>query len=187
MRAGHDDRITEIAVATLAGDTVELAYDALVNPERPIPPFITALTSITDEMVRNRPTFDEVAGEVLTALSGRVFAAHNAPFDWRFVTTEVRRARGVLLDGPRVCTVRLARRLLPGLRSRGLDSVTNYFGIEVQGRHRAAGDALATARVLQRLLGLAADQGATTLDELARVDLRRAAKKSALPTPMPEA
>jgi DNA polymerase-3 subunit epsilon len=181
-RAGGDDRITEVAVV-LAGPRgrVETALDRLVNPERPIPPIVTRLTRITDEMVRGQPTFREIVDDVLTALAGRVFVAHNAQFDWRFVDSEVRRARDLRLDGPRVCTVKLARRLIPGLKNRGLDSVSRYFGIEIENRHRAGGDALATARILVRLLERAAELGAATIDDLTRVSAAVKPRKTAGP------
>jgi DNA polymerase-3 subunit epsilon len=170
-RAGGEDRITEVAVV-LAGprNRVEVVVDRLVDPERAIPPAVTRLTRITDAMVRGQPTFREIVDDVLAALAGRVFAAHNAQFDWRFLDSEVRRARDLRLDGPRVCTVKLARRLIPGLKNRGLDSVSRYFGVEIENRHRAGGDALATARILLRLLERAGEHGAATLDDLARVN-----------------
>jgi DNA polymerase-3 subunit epsilon len=172
-RPASGDRITEVAVVVVGpGGRTDVALDTLVNPERPIPAAVTRVTRITDAMVRDRPTFAEVADDLLSALSGRVFVAHNVQFDWRFLEAEVRRARDLRLDGPRVCTVKLARRLLPGLKHRGLDSVSRYFGIEIENRHRAGGDAAATARILARLLDLAVDQGARTLEDLVRVDAR---------------
>ena len=95
-----------------------------------------------------------------------MFVAHNAPFDWRFVTAEMRRASSLLPAGPRLCTLRLARRALPGLPRKGLDAVTRHYGIEIEGRHRAAGDAVATAGVLLRLLEEADRQGVTEWDGL---------------------
>jgi DNA polymerase-3 subunit epsilon len=184
-RPGKGDRVVEIAVATVSGDRVTLVLDALVNPKRPIPYRVTSLTRITAAMLRDKPPFDGIAQQVVTSLAGRVFVAHNLRFDWRFVTMEVQRAQDVLLDGPRLCTVSLARRLLTGLRSRSLDSLACYFGIEIKGRHRAGGDAMATARVLQRLLEIAEERGAVRLIDLHRLGRpRRRKKKSALPTSM---
>jgi DNA polymerase-3 subunit epsilon len=166
---------------------IETAFETLVNPERPIPPAVTRVTRITNEMLRNQPTFSEIVDDLLAALGGRVFVAHNLAFDWRFVWSEVRRARDVRLDGPRLCTVKLTRRLVPGLKNRGLDSVSRYFGIEIEDRHRAGGDARATAEVLVRLLERATDAGAKTLADLETADLRShpgrsGARKSAAPT-----
>lgn len=146
------DRITEIAAVEVSDGRVVGEFSSLVNPGRPIPPWITRLTGISQEMVDDAPPFSEVAGLVQERLEGRIFVAHNVPFDWRFVTAEMRRARSVTPVGPRLCTLRLARKALPGLRRKGLDSVARYFGVELADRHRAAGDALATADVLLRLL-----------------------------------
>ena len=84
------------------------------------------------------------ADAVLAALAGRVFVAHNVRFDWGFVDAELRRNRGLALDGPRLCTVRLSRRLVRGLTSHALDQVTAHFNLDNGARHRAAGDALVT-------------------------------------------
>src|SRR5690606_35268575 len=121
-------------------------------PQRAIPPMITALTNITWDMVRHAPRFGEICDRLVPMLDGKVFVAHNAEFDWRFVTTEITRATGQRLEGERLCTVRLARSLLPELRSRRLDALAHYYGITIEGRHRVGGDARATAKVLVRLL-----------------------------------
>ena len=186
MRAGGGDRITEIAVVVVHGGRREVVVDSLVNPGRPIPPAICAITNITNAMVRDAPTFAEVVDQVVAALAGRVFVAHNARFDWGFVSAEVRRARDLALDGPQLCTVRLARRLVKGVRSCGLDNLTQHFGFDNPARHRAAGDALVTADLLARLLRLARDEGAHTLQDLSAIALRRRSrsprKRLAMPT-----
>ena len=183
VRTGH--RITEIAVVPVEGGKVGEPYRTLVNPERSIPAQVVALTRITAEMVRTAPRFDQVCGLVADALRGRVFVAHNAAFDWRFVQTEVERAEGLRFEGDRVCTVRLARVLLPQLRRRSLDALAHYFDVEITERHRALGDALATARILCRLLQVAEEQGFDTWPALsARLDRRTARarrRRSALP------
>jgi DNA polymerase III epsilon subunit family exonuclease len=173
MRARGHDRITEIAVVVVHGGRREVVLDSLVNPGRPIPPAICAITNITNAMVRDAPTFAQLADQVVAALAGRVFVAHNARFDWNFVSEEIRRARDLALDGPQLCTVRLARRLVKGVRSCGLDNLTQYFGFENTARHRAAGDALVTADLLARLLRLAREEGAATLQDLSAIALRR--------------
>jgi DNA polymerase-3 subunit epsilon len=165
-RASGGDRITEIAIAIVRGGEVADVYAQLVNPERPIPPYITALTQISWEMVRDQPCFREVADQVVSRLSGAVFVAHNATFDWRFVSEELRRSQGRELSGPKLCTVRMARVLIPELARRSLDHVTRHFGIEIEARHRAEGDAVATAKALCRMLRIAEDHGARTWPEL---------------------
>jgi DNA polymerase-3 subunit epsilon len=185
-RAWAGDRITEVAAVVVRDGEIREVFETLVNPQRPIPPVITALTNITWTMVRDAPLFREVCGDLLDVLSGHVFVAHNAGFDWRFLTAEVSRASGHRLDGRRLCTVRLARRFLPHLRSRSLDSLASYYGVEITARHRAGGDAVATAKVLLRLLGEAHERGCedwTTLQTLLLTvpRRRRRGRRSALP------
>jgi DNA polymerase-3 subunit epsilon len=167
------DRITEIAVAVVHGGRREIVFESLVNPERPIPRAICAITNITDDMVRHAPRFSDLAETILRVLTGRVFVAHNARFDWNFVSAELRRSRDLTLGGTRLCTVRLARRLVKGVRSCGLDNLCRFFGFHNRARHRAAGDALVTAELLSRLLMLAREEGARTLQDLSLIESRR--------------
>lgn len=184
----HGDRITEIAVLRLRGDgTVADEYRTLVNPQRAIPAFISRLTSITWDMVSGAPLFVDVAADVARAIGGAVFVAHNAPFDWRFVSAEFDRA-GVPLTGTSLCTVRLARKVVPEIRSRSLDSLSCFFDIPNEARHRAWGDARATAEVFRRLLDRLESQEVTRWNELVELLRRRAPrrKRQAMPHPMNE-
>jgi len=159
-------RILEIAVAILERGTVHLAFEALLDPGAPVPPWVTHLTGITNAQVAGRPRFAHVATQLLRALDDGVFVAHNARFDWRFLAAECVAAGVPAPGGAPLCTVRLTRRLAPELRHRGLDHVTAWFGIENPARHRAFGDALATAHVLRALLERARDRGVETLEHL---------------------
>ena len=194
-RPDTGDRITEIAIVVVKDGAIQEVFETLVNPERSIPPFITRLTNISWEMVREKSPFREVCPEVLRVLDGNVFVAHNAAFDWRFVSAEVARSTGRELTGRRLCTVRLARRLLPQLRSRSLDWVARHYGVEIPDgmRHRAAGDAVATAHCLLRLLDDARDHGCERWSELDRFLARGSAtpkkrrgrrRLSGLPSPV---
>jgi DNA polymerase III epsilon subunit family exonuclease len=138
-----------------------------------IPPRVAGLTGISGQMVSRAPDFEQVADQVLAALAGRVFVAHNARFDWGFLTSEMRRTRGLGLTGSMLCTVRLSRMLLPQLESRSLDTLTHFFGFENHARHRAAGDAMVTAQVLERLLLVAREKGARTLADLESICRKR--------------
>jgi DNA polymerase III epsilon subunit family exonuclease len=162
----HNDRITEIAVVVVQGERIELVLDTLVNPERSIAPVVTAITNITNDMVKDAPTFADVADDVLGVLAGRVFVAHNARFDWGLVAGELRRTRGFELVGPQVCTVRMGRRLVNDIESCALGSLCHYFGLDNPARHRAGGDALVTAQLLRCLLPRAREQGVRTLRDL---------------------
>lgn len=161
---GH--RITDIAVVEVRDGAVVDEWRTLVRPGRSIPPMITRLTGITNAMVRGAPDFEHVAPALQERLEGRVFVAHNMRFDWRWVSAELSAAGGDPPEGPRLCTIRLARALVPGLRRRNLDALTRHFGIPIHERHRAYGDALATARVLLRLLDEAAGRGIGDLQAL---------------------
>jgi DNA polymerase III subunit epsilon len=149
-RYGH--RVTEIAAVCVSGGEIRETYSTLVNPGRRIPSMVSALTGITDEMVRTAPRFEDVAEELSAVLRGRVFVAHNAAFDWGFLSSELERCVGAELAGRQLCTVRLARKLLPELPSRSLDGLALYFGLEIESRHRALDDAVATAHILLRFL-----------------------------------
>lgn len=190
------DRITEIAVVRVRDGRIEDVYETLVNPERAIPPIITRITNINWDMVRDMAPFGDICARVVQALDGHVFVAHNAGFDWRFVSAEVERTSGRVLAGRRLCTVRLARRLLPQLRSRSLDWVAHHYDVEIPSghRHRAGGDALATAHCLIRLLADARAHGCERWSELerflatgnaaARSKKRRSRRARAMPHPV---
>jgi DNA polymerase-3 subunit epsilon len=180
------DRVIEIAIVTVRDGAVQDTYETLINPQRPIPPFVSRLTGIWSETVREAPLFADVAGDIARRLDGQVFVAHNVKFDWRFVSAELARAGAGRLRAPRLCTVRLARRLLPHLRRRSLDHVAHHYDVEITARHRAAGDAVATARCFVRMLRDADRQGITTWSEvqsmLAMPAPPRPRRRSALPT-----
>ena len=181
------DRVLEVGVVVVQGTRREMLVDQLINPGRPVPSVITGVTRITDEHIRSAPYFEEVADDVVAALTGRVFVAHNVRFDWSFVSAELKRTRGLVLNGPRLCTARLARRLVPAAESCGLDWLSQYFGFSNPARHRAGGDAWTTAQLLLRLLDLAREKGARTLQDLEAMQIRKRRKRrrrrrSAMPT-----
>ncbi len=160
--AGGNGRVVEIAIVDVDRGAIGGCYSTLVDAGVAIPPWITRLTGIRTEMTHGAPSFSQICDPVREHLRGRVFVAHNAAYDWGFVRAEMRRAGAGLPRGPRLCTVHMARRLLPGLERRGLDSVADYYGIEIRERHRARGDAVATARILVRMLEDAERRGWTT-------------------------
>jgi DNA polymerase III epsilon subunit family exonuclease len=188
-RALYGDRITEIAAVVVKNGKIVELFETLVNPERPIPYFISQLTNITWDMVRDAPTFDRVAPDIVRVLEGNVFVAHNATFDWRFVTAEVSRCAGQRLRGRKLCTVKVARKILPQLSRRSLDYVARYYGVEITNRHRAAGDALATAKCFIRMIGDLSDRGYHTWDDLDALlrkpaGRRKKRRASGMPTPV---
>lgn len=147
----ENHRITEIAIYHHDGLQVTDTFHSLINPGRNIPYYITGLTGITSEMVLCAPTFKEIAAELYRKLDGKVFVAHNAHFDYSFLKKEFEEA-GMQWQSKKLCTVRLSRKIIPGLRSYSLGTLAESLGIEVLNRHRAGGDAAATVQIFDRLL-----------------------------------
>ncbi|TDH28999.1 DNA polymerase III subunit epsilon [Segetibacter sp. 3557_3] len=143
--------ITEIAIAIYDGEKVVDYFDTLVNPLVAIPPYIQALTGITNAMVSQAPLFEEVAGKIYELLSDKVFVAHNVNFDYSFVKYHLSRC-GFDLDCKKLCTVRLGRKIFPGQHSYSLGNLCRSLSIEIEQRHRAGGDARATVKLFQQLL-----------------------------------
>ena len=165
-RVHGGDRIMEVAVVHVTDGVATTAAEFLVNPQRPISPFVSRLTGIRWEMVHEAPTFGDIADRIAEALAGHVFVAQNVRFDWRFLGSELQRCVGRRLHGRKLCTVKLARRLLPHLRRRNLDALAWHYEVPIVGRHRAGGDARATAEVLIRMLADARRRDIDTWSEL---------------------
>lgn len=143
--------ITEIAIRIHDGEQVIDRYETLVRPFYSIPRFITVLTGIDDDMVAGSPTFEDIAGDVYELLKDKVFVAHNVNFDHSFVQKHLA-AAGYDLKVDKLCTVRLSRKVFPGLRSYGLGSICAFLGISIENRHRAGGDTDATTKLFERIL-----------------------------------
>jgi DNA polymerase-3 subunit epsilon len=145
------EKITEIAVCLHDGKKITAEFVSLVNPERNIPYFITNLTGITNEMVEDAPRFFEIARTIVELTEGRTFVAHNARFDYSFIRQEFK-SLGFNFKRNVIDTVALSRKLYPGHRSYSLGNICRDLKIEINGRHRAEGDALATVRLFEMLL-----------------------------------
>jgi DNA polymerase-3 subunit epsilon len=145
------DKITEIAIYIHDGLQIVDEFVTLVNPEIRIPYFITGLTGITNEMVADAPRFFEIARKVVEMTEGNVFVAHNVNFDYSFLRQEFK-SLGFEYNRKTLDTIRLARQVVPGLKSYSLGKLCDSLSIPLNGRHRAGGDALATVRLLEELL-----------------------------------
>ncbi|HEX8455962.1 MAG TPA: exonuclease domain-containing protein [Pyrinomonadaceae bacterium] len=157
-------RITEIGAYRVCGGRIVAEFQTLVNPQMPIPSFIVALTGITDAMVKSAPLFSEVAADLLRFIDRAVLVAHNAPFDVRFLNHEIARVHpGKRMFNAQLCTVSLSRRVVPDLANHRLHTVAEHFSVPIVNRHRAAGDAAATAEVFLRLLELLSQNGVRDL------------------------
>ena len=156
------DRVIEVAAIRLQNGVVQDRLEKLVEPGLPIPGFVTRMTGINASLVRGKPSFDYLLPDVQRLIQGAVVVAHNASFDCGFLVQAFRRA-GLTWEGERVCTLRLARRLLPGLRSYRLDSLCAALGFTYVQQHRAGPDAEATLSLLNSLLQAALERGIDTL------------------------
>ena len=143
-------KITEIAIYKHDGTTIIGEFSSLVNPEMKIPEFIVRLTGISDSMVASAPKFYELAKEIIEFTEGCIFVAHNVGFDYGILRHEFR-TLGYDYRRPHLCTVRTSRYVIPGLESYSLGKLSRNLGIEIVGRHRAGGDALATAHLFTLL------------------------------------
>ncbi|MDP1802308.1 MAG: exonuclease domain-containing protein [Bacteroidota bacterium] len=146
-------RITEICIIVHDGLVVVDKFTTLINPECYISPYYTSLTSITNDMVRDAPKFHEVAKKIIEMTENCVFVAHNVGFDYNFVKDEFA-SLGYKYQRETLCTVRLSRKLIPGRISYSLGHLCASLGIEIFGRHRAEGDAVATAQLFDLLIQL---------------------------------
>lgn len=161
------DRVIEIGAVRVEGGQIVERFSQLVNPGRSVPRRITEITGITTGMLVGMPTMAEVMPRFRAFLGDSVLVGHNLGFDTGFLDAEAERLGLPPLVNPAVCTLRLARRILRGHRSKGLGAVADHYGIRINGRHRALGDAEATAQVLLRFIShLQFTDEAATLDEL---------------------
>ncbi len=143
--------ITEIAILIHNGKEVTEQFRTLINPGIPIPIYIQSLTGINDDMVRSAPRFNELAKQIYDLLHDKIFVAHNVNFDFSFLHYHLATA-GFHLQSRKLCTVRLSRKIIPGLASYSLGRLCKEVGIEVLERHRAMGDAEATSKLFSMLL-----------------------------------
>src|SRR5271155_4408635 len=165
-RAGPDT-IIEIGAYRMVGKRLTETFSQLVRPHGGVVPrFITGLTSITTEMIREAPPIEQVLPAFREFIGDRVMVAHNAAFDFGFLDFEYRRIFGIGLANPVLCTLRMSRRFMPSLKRRRLDLLAEHFGLSIEGRHRGLGDARMAAELLAIFLEMAARMGTTRLDRL---------------------
>lgn len=150
-QSAEHGKITEIAIFIHDGFGIVDSFASLINPESYIPYFITELTGIDNDMVRNAPKFYEVARRIVEMTQDCIFVAHNVMFDYKFVREEFKRL-GYNYERKTMCTVRMGRKYIPGHRSYSLGKLCSELGIEIEGRHRAAGDAAATVKLFELIL-----------------------------------
>jgi len=165
--------ITEISIQVHDGITVIESWDTLINPEQYIPSHIESLTGISNELVADAPVFPDVAAQIYAMLHDKVFVAHNVNFDYSFIRHHLALA-GYTLNVKKLCTVRLSRKLFPGHASYSLGKLCGSMQIPLENRHRAGGDAAATAILFSRLLE-------ADVDNIITQSLAKASREQALP------
>lgn len=149
----RNSKITEIAVYRHDGEKVIDTYITLIDPESYIPPFITQLTGISNDMVVGAPKFYEIAKQLITITEDAIFVAHSVNFDYTIIRAEFKKL-GYDFNREKLCTVKLSRKLIPLQPSYSLGNLTESLGIEINGRHRAGGDAEATVKLFEMLISL---------------------------------
>ncbi len=167
------NRLIEIGAMRLLHDEEPINFSRLIDPGESIPYRITRLTGITSSMVFGCPDASEVLPAFEEFLGDGILVAHNLAFDRGFLNAERDRLGLRPIHNRGLCTARLARRLLPGLRSKGLDSLSRFFRIAAYGRHRALRDVEITVEVLKRLMAIAhREHHVDTIDELLEMQTR---------------
>lgn len=173
------NRITEIAILVHDGKEVLERFQTLVNPQSSIPYSISRLTGIYDHMVENAPKFYEIAKKVVEITEDCVFVAHNVNFDYNVIRKEFQDL-GFSYSRKKLCTIRLARKLIPGLPSYSLGKMCTQLGIEIHDRHRAMGDAEATVILFEKLMHL--DNDDSVFDSF----LKPRSREATLPPKLPK-
>lgn len=167
-------RITEIGACRIRGGLITEEFNTLVDPETPIPPFITGLTGIDDEMVRGAPLFRDVINDFLGFIGDSVLVAHNAQFDMGFLNYEIGRVyRDCRIGNPSLCTVQLSRQLLPHIENHKLNTVARHFRVKLENHHRASDDARAAAGIFLNLLDDLRGRGINDIAALRRFGQRK--------------
>ncbi|OIQ16876.1 MAG: exonuclease [Flavobacterium sp. MedPE-SWcel] len=166
----NEEGITEIAIYKYDGHEVIDQFISLVNPEKPIQPFVVKLTGINNTMLRTAPKFHEVAKRIVEITEGCIIVAHNAQFDYRILGTEFSRL-GYKYERESLCTVELSQKLMPEQKSHSLGKLVRALGIPMSDRHRASGDALATVQLFKMLL--AKDVEKEIIKELIKSDSKK--------------
>lgn len=144
-------KITEVAIYRFDGEKIIDSFSSLVNPQMKIPIYVQRLTGINDKMAKGAPLFSELADSIFKILKDSIFVAHNVKADYSFIQTAFL-ASGIEYSSERLCTLELSKELLPEAPAHGLEKVCDYLQIEVENRHRATGDALATVELFKHLL-----------------------------------
>lgn len=162
----HYHKITEIGAVKVRDNKIIERFEQLVNPEVLIPSFITGLTGIDNEMVKDMPTIGEVLPSFIDFVGNDIIVGHNIGFDYGFINESIFRHMDTYLFNERLCTIKLAKRLIPDLTTRKLSALCNYFEIDNPNAHRAMADVISTNRVFMRFQAMLHNNGITELEDI---------------------
>jgi len=169
-------KLTEIAALKVRDNRIVEKYQSLINPECEISEFITSLTGIDNELVKNERTINEVIPEFISFLGEDIMVGHNVGFDFGFINHNSQKHLNLSLINPRLCTIKLSRRLLPDLASRKLASLCNYFEITNDNAHRAMGDCIATNRVFSKMNAILHNNGIIEKEDILKYQVSKLPK-----------
>ncbi len=170
------DRITEVAAVKLYKGKIIDEFHSLVNPEKHIPSFITRLTGIDDKMVKDSPTINPVIKNFIDFLEDDIIVAHNATFDYGFLSYNAYLHHNVQLWNKKVCTRKLANRLIPQLPSKKLACLCEHFSIENDQAHRAMSDVKATTEIFLRFLQMLKENNISKFEDVYKLQNMPASK-----------
>ena len=162
----HKNEIIEIGAVKLSGTRIVERYSQLINPGKPIPKKIQDITGISDDMVRDMPSIEEVLPEFMKFVGDATMVAHNSTFDMSFVRREVKRVMGIEYEPAVIDTLQMARDLFPELRGYGLKNITKHLGVSLENHHRAVDDSQATANMFIIFLEKYLEKGITNLKDM---------------------
>jgi DNA polymerase III subunit alpha, Gram-positive type len=162
----HANKITEIAAVKISGNKINSKFQTLINPKIKISPFITSLTGIDNQMVKDSPPIEEVMPRLVNFLENHPIVAHCASFDHGFISHNAQRYLSKELINQKICTRKLSRRLIPELKSYKLSSICGHFKITNASAHRAMPDVEVTNKIFDNLLDLMKKRGVNTLDRI---------------------
>ena len=146
-----ENRIIEIGIVVSDGYQIKETFSSLIDPQKEVTPFVENLTGITYSMLKGKPLFQELSVKIKNLLENRIFVAHNVSFDYNLVLAECLRS-GISFQLPRLCTVKLSRKIFPGLLHYNLASVAAFLNIDMKAHHRALDDALAATEILHQAI-----------------------------------
>ena len=160
------EEITEVGAIKTKGPELQNMFSSLIKPNKSISPEITRITGIDDEMVKDAPTAQKVLSKFHEFIGESILVAHNASFDMGFIKHHLKQLNNLEINNSIVCTVKIARYLLPNLHNHKLHTVGSHFGFEIKNRHRAMGDAELTYQIWTKFIDLLKEKGINNKHDL---------------------